>query len=120
MLLTLLSAIFGGALRLAPEILKFMGQKDQDAHELAMQDNQYLFQQLQGKQQMEAAQVQGDINLEQQQLQTINECHPNCHVGAAFLILIEIAIAVRMTMRGNEIVCLKLRTEMLRQPRTSA
>ena len=71
MLLTLLSAIFGGALRLAPEILKFMGQKDQDAHELAMQDKQYLFQQLQGKQQMEAAQVQGDINLEQQQLQTI-------------------------------------------------
>jgi hypothetical protein len=34
--------------------------------------------------------------------------HPNCHVGAALLILIEIAIAIGMTMRGNEIVCLKL------------
>ena len=71
MLLTLLSAIFGGALRLAPEILKFMGQKDQDAHELAMQDKQYLFQQLQGRQQIEAATTAGNIALEAQQLATI-------------------------------------------------
>lgn len=71
MLLTLLSAIFGGVLRLAPELLKFLGQKDQDAHELAMQDKQYLFQQLQGRQQIEAATTAGNIALEAQQLATI-------------------------------------------------
>lgn len=71
MILTLLSAIFGGALRLAPEILKWLGQKDQDQHELAMQDKQYLFLQLQGKLQIDAAVTAGDINLQQAQLQAI-------------------------------------------------
>lgn len=71
MLLTLLSAIFGGALRLAPELLKFLGQKDQDAHELAMQDKQYLFLQLQGKLAIDEAVAQGNITIQQQQIQAI-------------------------------------------------
>lgn len=71
MLLTLLSAIFGGALRLAPELLKFLGQKDQDAHELAMQDKQYLFLQLQGKLAIDEAVAQGNIVLQQKQLDAI-------------------------------------------------
>lgn len=71
MLLTLLSAIFGGALRLAPELLKFLGQKDQDQHELLMQDKQYLFLQLQGKQALQQQQLAGNINEAQQQLATI-------------------------------------------------
>ena len=49
MILTLLSAIFGGALRVVPAILSYLGQGQQNAHELAMQDKQLMFLQVQGK-----------------------------------------------------------------------
>jgi hypothetical protein len=37
---TLLSGVGGGALRLAPEVLKYFDQKNERAHELALQDKQ--------------------------------------------------------------------------------
>ena len=71
MILTLLSAIFGGALRLAPEILKFLGQNAQNAHELAMQDKQLQFLQVQGQLKTAEISAQGAINLQQAQIAAI-------------------------------------------------
>jgi hypothetical protein len=71
MILTLLSAIFGGALRLAPEVLKFLGQNEQNAHELAMQDKQLQFLQVQGQLKTDEINAQGAINMQQAQIQAI-------------------------------------------------
>jgi hypothetical protein len=43
MLETLLGGVFGGVLRLAPEILKLLDRKDERKHELAMQDRELQF-----------------------------------------------------------------------------
>jgi|ERR1700692_1775423 len=67
MILTLLSAIFGGALRLLPEVLKFLGQGQQNTHELAMQDKQLQFLQVQGQQKTEEIRLQGSIDLQKSQ-----------------------------------------------------
>ena len=58
MLLTILSGLFGGILRLAPELLKFFDAQNDRTHELAMQDCAYRFQQLTGQQQMAEMQLQ--------------------------------------------------------------
>jgi len=71
MILTLLSAVFGGALRLAPEILKFLGQNAQNQHELAMQDKQLQFLQVQGQLKTDEINAQGAINLQQAQISAI-------------------------------------------------
>lgn len=71
MILTLLSAIFGGALRLAPEILKWLGQKDQNAHELAMQDKQLEFLRVQGQLKTDEISVQGNIDMAKSQVDAI-------------------------------------------------
>lgn len=71
MILTLLSAIFGGALRLAPEILKWLGQKDQNAHELAMQDKQLEFLKVQGQMKTDEITVQGSIDQAKAQVDAI-------------------------------------------------
>lgn len=71
MILTLLSAVFGGALRLAPEILKFLGQNAQNAHELSMQDKQLQFLQVQGQLKTAEISAQGAINLQQAQIAAI-------------------------------------------------
>ncbi len=47
---TILSGIFGGLLRLAPEIFKMINAKSERAHELAMQKVAYDFQVLKGQQ----------------------------------------------------------------------
>jgi hypothetical protein len=47
---TILSGIFGGILRLAPEIFKMINAKSERAHELAMQKVAYDFQVLRGQQ----------------------------------------------------------------------
>lgn len=70
-MLTLLSAIFGGALRLVPELLKWLGQKDQNAHELAMQDKQLAFLQVQGKLKTDEINAQGAIDMSKSQIDAI-------------------------------------------------
>src|SRR5262249_12037444 len=63
MLLTILSGLFGGLLRLAPELLKFLDAKNDRAHELAMQDKALEFQKLTGTQKIAEINqtVTGDI-----------------------------------------------------------
>lgn len=58
MLLTILSGLFGGLLRLAPELLKFFDAQNDRQHELDMQDCAYKFQQLTGQQQIAEMQLQ--------------------------------------------------------------
>jgi hypothetical protein len=60
---TLLSGVGGGALRLAPEILKYFDQKNERAHELALQDKQIELAKLQqaGKLQEIAAQGEAQV-----------------------------------------------------------
>lgn len=67
MLLTLLGGLFGGLLRLAPEILKFMDAKNDRQHELDMQDKAYQFAQLTGKQKIEEINSQGSIDVQKSQ-----------------------------------------------------
>ena len=52
MIETLLGGLLGGAFRLAPEILKWLGRKGERGHELAMQDKALEFEKLRGAQRM--------------------------------------------------------------------
>ncbi len=57
---SLLGGVFGGLLRLAPEILKFLDQKNARAHELAMMDKEFAVAQLKLEGQMRSAELQVD------------------------------------------------------------
>ncbi|WKB50846.1 hypothetical protein [Eleftheria terrae] len=52
MIETLLGGLLGGALRLAPELLKWLDRAGERRHELAMQDKALAFEQLRGAQRM--------------------------------------------------------------------
>lgn len=67
MLLTILSALFGGVLRLAPELLKFFDAQNDRAHELAMQDKALEFQKLTGMQRIEEMQMQTQSQMQSAQ-----------------------------------------------------
>jgi hypothetical protein len=56
---TVISGIFGGLLRLAPEILKYFNMKAEQAHELNMQREAYKFQELRGKQEVDIIKEKG-------------------------------------------------------------
>ena len=56
---TVLSGIFGGILRLAPELFKFLDAKNDRKHELDMQDKALEFQKLKGDQRVEEIGAQG-------------------------------------------------------------
>lgn len=56
---TVISGIFGGLLRLAPEIFKYFNMKAEQKHELAMQEVAYKFQELKGKQEVEGIREKG-------------------------------------------------------------
>jgi hypothetical protein len=58
-MLTLLSGIFGGLLRIVPEFLKIWTQKQEMKHELDMQKVAYDFQVLKGNQRMDEISAQG-------------------------------------------------------------
>src|SRR6478752_3894619 len=73
MFLTLFSGIFGGVLRLAPELLKWLDRKDDRAHELAMQDKQMEFLKLQGTMRVDEIQTQGNIDTTIDQIKAIVE-----------------------------------------------
>jgi len=71
MILTLLSAIFGGALRVIPAILSYLGQGQQNAHELAMQDKQLQFLQVQGKLKTDELSMQNRVTMQVSENQSI-------------------------------------------------
>jgi hypothetical protein len=71
MLLSLLGGLFGGLLRFAPELLKFLDGKNDRAHELAMMDKQLLFLQEQGKLKIDEARMTTDATIQQAQFQTM-------------------------------------------------
>jgi hypothetical protein len=56
MIETLLGGLFGGALRLAPEVLKWIDRKDERRHELSMQ-----------QQEMEFAKIKAEVSMREQQ-----------------------------------------------------
>jgi len=56
---TILSGIFGGLLRLAPELFKFLDAKNDRKHELDMQDKALEFQKLKGDQRVDEIGAQG-------------------------------------------------------------
>lgn len=57
----ILSLIFGGALRLAPEFLKIWDRKDERKHELAMQDKSIEFAKIQGEQKVAEFNAQAEV-----------------------------------------------------------
>jgi hypothetical protein len=58
-MLTLLSGVFGGLLRLMPELFKFLDAKNDRKHELDMQDKAFAFEKLRADNQLTAIQEQG-------------------------------------------------------------
>lgn len=68
-MLTTLSMLFGGLMRLMPEIMAFFNKRTDNAHELAMFDRQLQADQMRSSLRINEAEVQGDIN---QQLALIN------------------------------------------------
>jgi hypothetical protein len=56
---TILSGVFGGLLRLAPELFKWINAKAEMKHELDMQEVAYKFQVLKGSQRIDEIQEQG-------------------------------------------------------------
>ncbi len=58
-MITLLSDVFGGLLRLAPELFKFLNAKEDRKHELSMQEVAYKFQELKGNQRIDEIEEQG-------------------------------------------------------------
>lgn len=59
---SLFGGLFGGLLRLAPEVLKFFDKKNERAHELAMFDREMQMAQLKIEGQMRAAELQVDAS----------------------------------------------------------
>lgn len=60
---TLLSGVGGGALRLAPELLKFFDAKNERAHELALQDKQIEMLKLQQTGKLQEITAQGEAQV---------------------------------------------------------
>lgn len=61
MIESLLGGLFGGLLRLAPELLKWLDRKDERKHELDMQDKALEFEALRGSQRRDELAAQSDI-----------------------------------------------------------
>jgi hypothetical protein len=56
---TILSGVFGGVLRLVPELFKYLNAKEDRKHELAMQEVAFKFQELKGNQKIDEIKEQG-------------------------------------------------------------
>jgi hypothetical protein len=63
MILSLLTALGGGVLRLMPEIFAFLNRKQDNAHELALMSHQIELARLQGDIAHEATVTQGEIDM---------------------------------------------------------
>lgn len=75
MLLTILSGLFGGLLRLAPEFLKFLSAKDDRVHELAMMDKQVALVQQTGQMKLNEVSMQGSIDTQTAQFQAYSNAY---------------------------------------------
>lgn len=84
---TLLSGVGGGALRLAPEVLKFFDAKNERAHELALQDKQIEMLKLQQTGKLQEITAQGEAQVAVGQMDAFIE-----------------AVKGQMQITGNKIV----------------
>lgn len=73
MIETLLGTLFGGAFRLAPEILRWLDRKNERAHELAMFDKQLEADKLKGAQALAQINAQADAAISVAEIQAIIE-----------------------------------------------
>jgi hypothetical protein len=62
MILTLLSMLGGGLMRMLPELIGFMNKKTDNAHELAMLDRQFQLEATRSAARVHEIEVQGDIS----------------------------------------------------------
>lgn len=62
MLMTLLSMVSGGLMRMLPELLGFLNKKTDNAHELAMLDKQFQLENARAANHQQEIEAQGDIN----------------------------------------------------------
>lgn len=62
MIISLLTMLGGGLMRLLPELLGFLNKKTDHAHELAMLDRQFQLEQTRASARMAEIQYQGDVN----------------------------------------------------------
>jgi hypothetical protein len=69
MLESLIGGLFGGAMRLAPEVLKWLDRKDERAHELRMQEQEMDFAKLRAQESMH----QADTNLSVAEFSAISD-----------------------------------------------
>ncbi len=70
---TLLGGAVGGALRLAPEVIKIWDRKHERAHELSMQDKALAFETLRGANRLEEIKAEGDEKYDQGALAALLE-----------------------------------------------
>jgi len=63
MLLSILSALGGGILRLLPELITLFNKKTDNAHELAMMDKQFQLEQIRAENKFREIETQGDIDV---------------------------------------------------------
>lgn len=73
MIETLIGTLFGGAFRLAPEILRWMDKKNERAHELALLDKQIEADKLMAQQQLAQITAQADATIGAAEIQAIIE-----------------------------------------------
>lgn len=62
MILTLLSMLGGGLMRLLPEVFSFMNKKQDNSHELAMLDRQFELEKTRSANHLTEIQFQGDVD----------------------------------------------------------
>lgn len=73
MIETLIGTLFGGAFRMAPEILRWMDKKNERAHELALLDKQIEADKLMAQQQLAKITAQADATIGAAEIQAIIE-----------------------------------------------
>lgn len=61
MIESIVGGLFGGVLRLAPEVLKWLDRKDERKHELDMQDKALEFERVRGSQRRDELAAQSDV-----------------------------------------------------------
>jgi len=69
--LTIISGIFGGVLRLVPELFKYLNAKEDRKHESAMQEIAYKFQELKGNQALDEIKEKGNVDWDTTALETL-------------------------------------------------
>lgn len=73
MIETLLGTLFGGAFRLAPEVLKWFDRKDERKHEIAMLDRQIEADRLKSEQALAQITAQAEASIGEAEVQAIIE-----------------------------------------------